>query len=107
MEYAQRHFESTAVLSVEFSNSFASLIYVGNGNFNRVYSANFYAIDETGRGAHITFELANRIMNSISTISNDFIPFDDEMMGNGREHYFREEDEYTNERSIPEEREDE
>lgn len=105
--YAHKQFDSTTVMNVEFSNSFASLIYAGNGNFNREYSVTFYATDETGRGAHITFELASRTMTSISTISNDFIPFDDEMMEIEREERFRGEDEYSDERSIPAEQEDE
>jgi len=80
MMYAQRHFNTTTVIDVSFSNAFANLIYAGNGNFNRTVSVTFVATDETGREAMVTIGMDNRVLSSISTISNDFVPFDYEMM---------------------------
>ena len=101
--YAQGHFNTTAVVSVEFSNANASLSYAGNGNFNRESFATFIAIDETGREATISIGVRNRALNSISTGHNDFIPMEFE--------YYRgfgsEEEGYGGGREAPIEQRDE
>ncbi|MCL2572127.1 MAG: hypothetical protein FWE11_06955 [Defluviitaleaceae bacterium] len=85
MVYAQRHFNTTVVVDLVFDSAFAVLLYAGNGNFDRDASVVFLATDETGREAHLTFELSSRTLTSISTMNNDFIPFefDYEMMEGG------------------------
>ncbi|MCL2361271.1 MAG: hypothetical protein FWC73_05610 [Defluviitaleaceae bacterium] len=107
LAYAQKHFHTTTVVDVAFESAFATLIYVGNSNFDRVVSASFLAIDETGREAIIAFEMPSRVLTSLSTFNNDFIPIEFEE-GEGRE-FVREEERYndTDERRAEQEEDQE
>jgi len=92
-EYAQRHFNSTAVVSVEYSSSFATFIYVGDGSFRREASLVFGVTDETGRLATITIHRESQTVTNISTMSNDFIPMDfDHYDGESMREIVREDD---------------
>ena len=92
-DYAQRHFNTTAVVSVEYSSSFASFVYVGGGDFNREASLVFEAVDETGRVANITIHRESQTVTSVSTMSNDFIPLDfDHYDGESMREIIREDD---------------
>ena len=72
-EYAQRHFNNSAVVDVEFAHAFTNLVYAGNNNIARYIYAMFAVTDDTGRVAHVSICLNDRVLNSISTIRNDLI----------------------------------
>ena len=76
MQYAQRHFNTTTVTEIDSGTAFASLIYVGDGNFDRYYSMFFTVTDETGRNATVSIIVNGRELTSISTSANDMIPFE-------------------------------
>lgn len=78
-EYAQKQFNDSAITEVYFGNVFTSFVYNGGG-FDREPFANFTVTDETGRKAQISIHVASRTVISINTMSNDFIPFDEDSM---------------------------
>ncbi|MCL2404814.1 MAG: hypothetical protein FWC92_04620 [Defluviitaleaceae bacterium] len=73
--YAQRHFYNTTIANMHFENAFVGFIYDGGG-FRRDPSAAFIFTDETGREARVVIHVASHAAQSITTMSNDFIPFD-------------------------------
>jgi len=103
--YAQKHFIETTVTDIEFSDVHATFLYIGGGNYDQGVSVSFSATDETGRVAFVTFDKTSRVLVSISTISNDFIPI--EMEGNWEQRP-REEEGYndTEEGRVPPEGEE-
>ena len=73
--YAQRHFNNSVVANMDFESAFASPIYTGGG-FARDQFAVFVITDDTGREARVTVHVESRMLNSINTMSNDFVPMD-------------------------------
>ena len=65
-EYAQKHFNNTKVVSVEYE--------LGFSRFDGISQLLFIAIDETGREANITFDINNKQMIGLCTQGNDIVP---------------------------------
>ena len=78
-EYAQRHFETQAIADITHDGVFASFVYSGGGYEREKYAA-FVVTNDAGREARITIHVESRTVISINTMSNDFIPMDNEGM---------------------------
>jgi len=81
-KYAQRHFNNSTVVDVEFSGESTSLTVDENNTVVRLIQLNFQVTDDTGRIATVIVCQNSRTLASIFTMSNDMIPIEIEVIGN-------------------------
>jgi len=74
--YAQRHFNNTVVVGVEFGGASTFLTVDDNNGVVYVVSLVFQVTDDTGRVASTVICQTNRTLNYISTMRNDMLPFE-------------------------------
>jgi len=105
MEYAQRQFVNSTIVSTDDYDVFMSFIYIGGG-FKRDPSAIFQFTDNTGREARVTIHVESQTVTAVSTMSNDFIEMDLEDMESERTRRTEESNDESNEDSDDESNED-
>ena len=73
LEYAQRHFNNSAVVDVQFEGAFANFVY-NYGDIKRYIVVSLSATDDTGRVANLVFSQSTHELHTISTMRNDVLP---------------------------------